>query len=164
MIEFTVFGKPAASGIRPVPIRAAGGVVIGQRLADGRNAEQAKRIRSWKSEVAQTAAEHFRGELLDGPLELELTFYSVRPAGHSGTGRNAGKLKDSAPEFPITRPDALKMARLVEDALQGVIYRDDSQIVDEHLYKRYGEPARCVIRVKELRPVVSPGAALRVVA
>jgi Holliday junction resolvase RusA-like endonuclease len=33
----------------------------------------------------------------------------------------------------------------VEDALSGVTYRDDAQIVDERLRKHFGEPARVVI-------------------
>ena len=76
--------------------------------------------------------------------------YRPRPSNHFGTGKNAGVRKDSAPYFPIVRPDVLKIARGIEDALTGVIYRDDSQIVDEHLMKRYGEPARVEIIVEEV--------------
>jgi Holliday junction resolvase RusA-like endonuclease len=120
VIQFTVYGKAAASGLRPVPIRK-GGEVIGSRLAEGRNREQAHRIRGWKDQVAQVAAEAMVGrELLSGPLAVEFTFFSPRPHGHFGTGRNSGKLKDSAPGFPVTRPDVLKLARLVEDSLSGI--------------------------------------------
>jgi predicted short-subunit dehydrogenase-like oxidoreductase (DUF2520 family) len=44
----------------------------------------------------------------------------------------------------------LKLARGVEDALTGIVWRDDAQIVVEHLEKRYGSPARCEVRVKYL--------------
>jgi Holliday junction resolvase RusA-like endonuclease len=92
-------------------------------------------------------------ELLTGPIALEITFVKPRPASHYGTGKNRGVLKASAPLYPATRPDALKLARGVEDALSGVLYRDDAQIVTEYLLKRYGEPARCEIRVWDLEAV-----------
>ena len=54
------------------------------------------------------------------------------------------------PPFPTARPDLLKLARAVEDAIQSVVYRNDSQIVDEVLHKRYGEPARVEVVLVEL--------------
>ena len=44
----------------------------------------------------------------------------------------------------------LKLARAVEDALTGIVWRDDAQIVDEQLSKVYGEPARVEVDVAEL--------------
>jgi Holliday junction resolvase RusA-like endonuclease len=41
---------------------------------------------------------------------------------------------------PITRPDLLKLTRLLEDACSGIIWRDDAQISDELLMKRYAAP------------------------
>ncbi|MEM7828705.1 MAG: RusA family crossover junction endodeoxyribonuclease [Candidatus Aenigmatarchaeota archaeon] len=38
------------------------------------------------------------------------------------------------------RPDLDNLAKAVKDALKGIIYKDDSQIVEAHLYKRYGVP------------------------
>ena len=110
------------------------------------------RSREWKDRVAQAAGEQYGGELIEGPLSVDMIFYSPRPKGHYGTGRNAARLKDSAPEYPIGRPDVLKLARAVEDALTGVVYRDDALIVDEVLHKRYGEPACCAIKVYRMGP------------
>jgi Holliday junction resolvase RusA-like endonuclease len=45
------------------------------------------------------------------------------------------------------KPDVLKLARAVEDALTGILYRDDAQIVTEVLRKRYGDPPRVEIRL-----------------
>jgi Holliday junction resolvase RusA-like endonuclease len=85
--------------------------------------------------------------LLEGPLLVEITFWMPRPKGHFGSGKNAGKLKANAPRFHVSAPDVLKLARGVEDACQGLIYRNDSAIVTELLQKPYGEPARCEVRV-----------------
>ena len=37
------------------------------------------------------------------------------------------------------RPDADKLLRAVLDALQGIFYQDDSQVIDPHPTKRYAE-------------------------
>jgi Holliday junction resolvase RusA-like endonuclease len=137
VIAFTVYGKPEPAGSK----RAF--VVAGKaRVVDAN-----KNAKGWKDRVAQVAGEHFGGELLDGALSLELTFYSPRPRSHYRTGRNAHLLRPSAPEFPTTRPDAGKLARGTTDALTGVLWRDDAQVVDDLSHKRFGEPARCEVRV-----------------
>jgi len=70
---------------------------------------------------------------------LTLIFTKARPKGHYGTGRNAGILKDWALDLmPTGKPDVLKLGRAIEDAMNGVVYLDDSQIVEEHLSKVYG--------------------------
>lgn len=84
------------------------------------------------------------------PLAVRFVFIRRRPAGHFGSGRNAGVLKASAPAHPITRPDVLKVARAVEDALTGVLWLDDSQIVDEQLVKRFGDVEGVHVEVTRL--------------
>jgi Holliday junction resolvase RusA-like endonuclease len=86
--------------------------------------------------------------LLEGALLLEATFYRPRPASHFGSGRNAGVLKASAPPFPTVRPDTTKLLRAIEDALKGIWYRDDAQIVDQAVRKRWGTTARVEMRVQ----------------
>jgi len=101
--------------------------------------EDNPRLAQWRQAVAQVAADAYNGPLLSGPVGLRLVFIRPRPKAFYGTGRNAGRLKAGAPFWPTTRPDLLKLARAVEDALTGVIWRDDAQIVVEHLSKKYGE-------------------------
>lgn len=92
--------------------------------------------RDWKSHVADVAAQHYRGSaLMEGPLRVCFTFAVTRPKGHV---RKDGSVKPKAPPYPTTRPDVLKLARAVEDALTGVVWQDDSQIVTETILKRYG--------------------------
>jgi len=124
----------------------------------GRVVDANPRAKGWQANVARAAAEQYTGELLDGPLAVEMTFYRARPGGHFGTGRNAHRVKPSAPIAPVSRPDALKLARAVEDALEGVVYRNDAQIVEESLAKRWGEPERCEIAVYRMGNVAAPEA------
>lgn len=133
--EFTIMGQPRPAGSKR---HIGNGVVIDSSGEKGRN---------WRASVQAVAREHFTGDLLREPLMVYVTFFTPRPKCHYGTGRNAGKLKDDAPQYPTGRPDVLKLARAVEDALTGVVWADDAQIVDEILAKRYGEPARCVVSI-----------------
>ena len=105
----------------------------------------------WRQAVAAAALEAIDGhELQTGPLRLSAVFVFRRPAGHFGTGRNAGRLKASAPNYCRTRPDVDKLLRAVGDALTGIVFRDDAQIVIAVAEKHYGEPACAHIVVEEL--------------
>ena len=84
--------------------------------------------------------------LPDSPLNLEVDFYVPRPKGHFGKRG----LRLSAPAFPTVKPDATKLLRAVEDALTGIVWRDDAQVVEQHVSKLYGEPARAEIRIYKL--------------
>ena len=85
--------------------------------------------RLWMSDVKIIALQRFHGPLITGALSLEITFWMPRPKSHYGTGKNADKLKPSAPVYHCQDPDGTKMVRAIEDAMTGVIYRDDNQIV-----------------------------------
>lgn len=141
-LVFTVYGKPQPAGSK----RAF--VITGTNRASVTDANP--KSRDWKNAVASEAYKVHAGDLLDGPLAVQFTFYFPRPKGHYRTGKNIGQLKPSSPMFPATKPDALKLARGVEDALSGVVYRDDAQIVQEVLAKRFGEPARVEIIIEKL--------------
>lgn len=155
-IRIEVFGKPATAGSKraqaiyrkgpdgkPVPVVKDGRVLVTVRDDNERSGD-------WKATVAQCAAEQYLGPVLDRPLRLDVTFYLPRPQGHYGTGRNADVLKPSAPLFHTTKPDVLKLTRAIEDALTGVVYRDDSLIHDGRQRKVLigpGERTRVVIEV-----------------
>jgi Holliday junction resolvase RusA-like endonuclease len=77
------------------------------------------------------------------PVEVRLMFFLARPKGHFGTGRNADKIRNSAPAVPGVKPDLDKLVRSVLDALTGTVIRDDSQVVGliaSKLYDDQGHP------------------------
>ena len=80
--------------------------------------------------------------LLEGPLILKLIFLRDRPKGHFGTSRGepTKEIKSSSPTFPISKPDLTKLTRAVEDALTGIVWKDDSQVVRQETAKRYCSP------------------------
>jgi len=86
-------------------------------------------VKPWRDSIAWEARNAIKTPLLDG-IWLKLVFQFKRPKGHYGTGKNAGVLKE---RFRLadhtTRPDLDKLCRAVGDALTGIAYRDDSQVV-----------------------------------
>lgn len=138
MIAFTVFGEAKPGGSK----RAF------QNPHTGRIAvvdSSGKAGKDWRRAVTEAAAEAMGNrELYREALVVSMIFYRPRPKAHL---RVNGEVRDAAPRDPITRPDLLKLARLCEDALTGIVYHDDSCIVSEHLYKCYGEPARVYVSI-----------------
>ena len=100
--------------------------------------------KAWRETVARIARRSYRGKPLEGALVLELLFVVERPQSHFRTGKNAGLLKVSAPVYPAVKPDSTKLTRAVEDALKGITWGDDAQIVDQHAFKRYADAQRPV--------------------
>jgi Holliday junction resolvase RusA-like endonuclease len=49
------------------------------------------------------------------------------------------------------KPDCTNLAKLVEDALNGVLYPDDSAIVYMLIQKEYGDPAKIEIEITEIQ-------------
>ncbi len=79
-------------------------------------------------------------------------FFVTRPREHYGSGKNANILKPSAPSHPTGRPDVTKLIRSTEDALTGIVWRDDAQIVEQIGHKGYAQKPGCHIFVRELEP------------
>jgi Holliday junction resolvase RusA-like endonuclease len=145
-VVFLVYGRPQPAGSkRAFPVRRKNGS-IGVAVT-----EDNPRSHDWKGDVATAAADAMvGGPLLDGPLALAILFTLTRPKGHYGTGRNVGVVKPNAPEYPTTKPDATKLLRAVEDALSGIVWRDDAQVVAQEVTKVYcdrTEPEGAYIRV-----------------
>lgn len=102
------------------------------------------KAKEWKEAVGYAAEMAMRGRmLLGGPLAVEVIFFLRRPEDHY---RANGQLKDDAPEYPTPKPDATKLWRSTEDALTKIVWRDDAQIVDQTVKKRYG-PEGVSIRI-----------------
>jgi len=147
-IDFTVYGQQITQGSkRAMPIYAKGGVPVQDKRGNTltRVVNDNPKLDHWRQEVAYAAAKQYDSELIRGPVRLTIDFYFPRPKSHFGTGRNAGKLKPSAPPAHIQKPDTLKLARAIEDALTGVVWHDDSQVVYHNLHKYWSD--RNVTRV-----------------
>jgi Holliday junction resolvase RusA-like endonuclease len=75
------------------------------------------------------------------PIRMEVTFWFPRPKSHYGTGRNAERLKDSAPQYHVTKPDMDNTVKLLKDGLAGLAWHDDRQVCEYgEIKKRYVTP------------------------
>jgi len=104
----------------------------------------AEGLKPWLSLVtlaAQTALRGQAGWMEREALRLSLTFCLPRP-----------KSLPKRVQYPVFQPDVGKLARAIEDALTSVLYRDDSQIVQEVLEKQYGAQPGVAILVESLEP------------
>lgn len=81
----------------------------------------------WRGIVAATARRSFDGPPMTGPVGVQMLFRLPRPAGAS-------------PGTFTTPPDVDKLSRAVLDALAGVVYVDDAQVVRLVASKVYAAP------------------------
>jgi Holliday junction resolvase RusA-like endonuclease len=131
VVEFIVFGHAKPQGSKRAWYNQRS-----KRVQMIENSE----VGSWRKQVAQAAGATCgpNHELIDGPCSIEIIVYRARPK--------------SAPRrvrFPATAPDSSKLLRAIEDALTGILYVDDSRIVEARISKRFGVPERAEIRVEE---------------
>lgn len=99
----------------------------------------ARTLLPWRKTVADAAREALAGSdwnPLDAPVRLRATFYLARPKFHS----NSKGLRPAAPTHPAKRPDLDHLLRAVGDALTGIAWNDDSQVVAIRASKRYCAP------------------------
>ena len=85
------------------------------------------------------------------PIEIHVRFYMKRPMTHFHTGRKAGRLKPNVPNYPVGKPDTTKLLRAVEDALSGILWEDDAQVIVQRCAKVYGEDGKQGVEVRAWR-------------
>lgn len=142
-ITFFVPGLPIAAGSKKGFVnRKTGGVII---------TDANKRTKPWQSQVRSAAATEMQdAPLMQGALALVVVFTMPRPKSHFGTGRNAGVLKESAPYFHTSPPDATKLTRAIEDAMTKVVWTDDALVAEQLIRKVYGDKPGASITVRRM--------------
>lgn len=138
-IAFTALGKPEPQGsVSAFYVKSLGRAVV---TSDN------KANKGWRRDVAAQALQSLRGTghappaFPAGPILLRVLFHMPRPK----------HLKDKNPPH-LTTPDLDKLVRSVCDALKGIAWTDDKQVVEIEASKRY------------TRPGVSPRAEVRVIS
>lgn len=88
-------------------------------------------------------AEEFKGKM----LKIKIIEFRRIPTSKSKKFTEQaiqGKLR------PITKPDTDNISKNIKDGLNKIAYPDDSQIVEEHIEKRYSDTPRVEITIEEL--------------
>ena len=128
MIELEVYGEPAPQGSK--------------RVYNGRIVEAgSKKLKPWRKAIAEACFSLLSEQdaIITGPVRVEVDFYLPRPSSVSVSKR----------ALPIVPPDVDKLARACLDGLgqglesgkvgDGILYGDDSQVVELVARKFYAD-------------------------
>jgi Holliday junction resolvase RusA-like endonuclease len=106
------------------------------------------KTRRWEDDARMVAREAMgEREPISGPLRCSVRSYFVPPASWPQWKRQAaidGLVAHTA------RPDGDNLAKAAKDALNGVVWRDDAQVVQLWASKLYGRAPRVVIEVEPM--------------
>jgi len=109
-------------------------------VGNGVMLESSDRVRPWRQDVRFAALERRPPDWdMATPMRLDLVFWFARPASHYGTKKGITYLKSDAPAQPVSARlgDIDKLSRAVLDALTGVAYLDDRQVIELEASKTY---------------------------
>lgn len=84
----------------------------------------------------------------DKPLKVAITMYVEIPQSKSKKQKEkmlTGEIK------PIVKPDVDNVAKSILDALNGIIYLDDKQVVDLRVRKQYAEVPSVSVWISEVQ-------------
>lgn len=138
-LTFVVYGLPGPQGSK-------------RHLGNGIMVESSKAVRPWRQDTKHAALACVPPNWnMAAPMSLSIVFRFKRPATHIGKKG----IKPSAPQHNTSgrNGDLSKLVRSTEDALTGVAYNDDRQIVSMNVSKRYctaDEPQGAVITLTQL--------------
>lgn len=135
-VAFFVPGVPATAGSKRGMVHPKTGRVV---IIDS-----CKSGRQWRSLCVDAARAVYEGPPLVYAVAIDVTIQIPRPRSHF---RKSGTLSPAAPAWPTTRPDLGKYLRAIEDALTGIIYRDDSQIISLTAHKIYNESPGVSVKI-----------------
>jgi Holliday junction resolvase RusA-like endonuclease len=140
-VQFTVPGPPVAKG-RPRFHRAS-----------GRTYTPEKTVR-YEDTVRTFASQAMAGNApMQGPLLVAVAFWVTVPSSWSKKRQQeaiAGEIQ------PTKKPDLDNCVKAIKDALNGIVWRDDSQVVTLRLKKRYSDTPRTEVVVRQVEARAAP--------
>lgn len=139
MAELTIMipGEPCAQG-RP-RFSTHGGFV---------KAYDPEKSRNYKAYVKMCAIKSMQEQgwtLTEKALSIEIRAFMSIPSSKSKKFKQAAI---EGIERPAKKPDPDNIFKCITDALSGVAYKDDKQIVDARINKWYAEVPRVEVRIK----------------
>lgn len=139
-IQFTVLGKPEPQGsMKAFIAKGRGGATVARVASDNAAMRPWRQQVGWEALRARAEAGMHEPWPQGIPIRLCCLFTFVKP-------KSANKLRLN----PTVKPDLDKLQRAIGDALTGVLYTDDAQIIRLEVSKHYGAPARAEIVVEAL--------------
>lgn len=125
-----------------------------QSFRMGKHNYQSKSVTDYQKAIRAMALEQTSAEQrnLSGPLYVSVEFVWQMPK--SWTRAQVKEAQDKC-VYRIARPDIDNLCKGIFDALNGVIWNDDSQIVGIHAWKRYGHSNAIIMRVWETKELTN---------
>lgn len=82
--------------------------------------------------------------LFEGAVYIHIALFITPPESWSQKKKNAALAGDI---YPTVKPDWDNCGKGICDAINEIVFKDDKQVVDAHVIKRYAETARAVVEV-----------------
>lgn len=136
MIQFVIMGEPQGKG-RP-------------RFARSGHTYTPEKTAAYEKAAALAYKRRYQGKSFEKgvPLEMRIRAYCKVPQSAS-KAKKADML--SGMIRPTKTPDADNIAKIICDALNGVAYHDDAQIVRIAVEKYYGATGYVEVALKEIK-------------
>lgn len=88
------------------------------------------------------------GKFFKGPIKVFIVAYFKIPKSYTKKQREAIKIGEL---YPTKKPDSDNIAKIILDALNSIAYKDDTQVVDLVIVKRYTElNERIELKIKHI--------------
>jgi Holliday junction resolvase RusA-like endonuclease len=123
-VRFEVHGLPQTKGSTRAFARGSGAPVV---VSDNARLKQWEQAVGWSARAAGAS-------MNEGAVAVDVIFYLPR-----------AKHTKEADALPTTRPDLDKLVRAVLDALTGICYADDGQVVHLTARKCYALDTPCAL-------------------
>lgn len=144
VLSFTVHGTPVPKGSAKAFVHPT---IPNRAIVTHANTK----TKAWGKTVAAAASEAYDGQPWEGPVRVDIYCFFARPKSHYRTGKFAGEIKPGAPRAKTTKPDADKLSRGILDGLTGILYVDDSQVIDvsvSKMFANYDQSDRAIVSVE----------------
>lgn len=100
--------------------------------------------KQYKALCQQQLQQQYSKKQLEMPIGIDVKFYrSIQKA----TSKKDRELKLRGVIRPVVKPDVDNFYKAVTDAMTGIIYHDDNQIVEVNMAKYYGNKPRTEIKI-----------------
>lgn len=114
-----------------IPGRLAGKARIRRDGRGGAHFFKDDRTRAAENNVGWSAARAMGNRPpIEGPVSVEIDEWRAKPKSWS-------EKKKHAAIYVTGKPDCDNLSKLICDAMNGIVYRDDSQISDLEVHRRY---------------------------
>lgn len=98
----------------------------------------------FKRELKQLATEMYHDAPLEGEIYLKVVFYQKI---QKSVSKKEHDRRASGIHRPIVKPDLSNYLKSFEDALNGILWKDDAMIVHEEIDKYYSDKPRIEVEI-----------------